>query len=219
MRNARVLRNNFCSLVVLTALYVAAVAPASGALIIDPEGDFLPSYTGPQTGDLDILQAETFFDGSSFLFTSTSADAIGTTPTGVFVWGINRGSGTELLPAIAPGVTFDAVVIIVPGGGSFVQALDTMVVTPIPALDVLISGAFLSARVPLAALPSTGFAAADYTVNIWPRSELLLIDPVASDFAPDNENAAVTVVPEPATALTLGLALTAIGLLRRKVRK
>ncbi|HYO83087.1 MAG TPA: PEP-CTERM sorting domain-containing protein [Bryobacteraceae bacterium] len=185
---------------------------SSAALITDPAGDFLPSYIGPRNGDMDVLQAEVFFDGSSFLFTSTSNAAIGTTPGGVFVWGINRGAGFATLPDIAPGVTFDSVVIIVPGGGSFAQALDTTGTTPIPAADVNISGAFLSARVPLSALPSLGATPDAYTVNLWPRSELLLIDPVVSDFAPNNSNAPVTVVPEPGTLLSLGAAFAALAL-------
>jgi hypothetical protein len=144
-------------------------ALSSAALIIDPAGDFLPTYIGPHNGDLDVLEAEVFLNGSSFLFTSTSNAAIGTTPAGVFVWGISRGAGFVTFPDIAPGVTFDSVVIIVPGGGSFAQALDTGVTTPIPAADVSISGAFLSARVPRSALPSLGAVPDAYTVNLWVR--------------------------------------------------
>jgi hypothetical protein len=207
--------------IMTTALAALCMLPAlsPAALITDPAGDFLPTYTGPQNGDLDVLQAEVFFDGSSFLFTSTSNAPIGTTPGGVFVWGIDRGAGLPLLPAIAPGVTFDSVVIIVPGGGSFAQALDTMDVTPIPDADISISGAFVSARVPVSALPSLGAAPAAYTANLWPRSELLLIDPVVSDFAPDNSNAAVTVVPEPGTSLLLGGGFAAFAALRQWHRR
>jgi hypothetical protein len=190
-----------------------ALSPA--AVITDAVGDFLPTYTGPRNGDLDVLEAEVLLNGSSFLFTSTSNAAIGTTPGGVFVWGINRGAGFATFPDVAPGVTFDSVVIIVPGGGSFAQALDTMATTPIPAADVSISGAFLSARVPLSVLPSLGVAPEAYTVNLWPRSELLLIDPVISDFAPDNSNAAVTVVPEPGTSILLGGAFAAFAALKQ----
>jgi len=188
---------------------------SNAALITDPAGDFLSIYTGPHNPDLDVLTAEVFFDGSSYLFTSTEAGPIGTTPGGVFVWGINRGAGFATFPGVAPGVTFDSVVIIVPGGDSFALALDTSVTTPIPASDVVTSGAFVSARVPLSALPPLGAAPQNYTVNLWPRSELLLIDPVISDFAPDNSNAAVTVVPEPATAVFLGSGFVALALLRR----
>ncbi|MGH9632080.1 MAG: hypothetical protein ACRD7E_27565, partial [Bryobacteraceae bacterium] len=186
----------------LAALCLSALSPA--ALITDPAGDFLPTHTGPAKGDLDVVTAEVFFDGGSYVFTSTSNAAIGTTPGGVFVWGINRGAGFATFPDIAPGVTFDSVVIIVPGGDSFAMTLDTAMTTPIAGSDVFMSGAFLSARVPLSALPSLGAAPQNYTVNLWPRSELLLVDEVISDFAPDNSNAAVTVVPEPATAVLLG---------------
>jgi hypothetical protein len=202
------------ALALATCCVLALPLPAE--LIVDPPDDFLPTYTGPQNGDLDVLEAEVFFNGSSYLFTSTSNAPIGTTPDGVFVWGINRGAGFATFPGIAPGVTFDSVVIIVPGGDSFVLTLDDMANTPIPASDVTISDAFLSALVPLSALPSLGAAPEDYTVNLWPRSELLLIDPVISDFAPDNSNAAVTIVPEPSTALLFGGALGAIILVRRR---
>jgi hypothetical protein len=200
------------------------MSPLTAALITDPPGDFLAGYTGPTNGDLDVLQAEVFFDGSSYLFTSTSNASIGTTPGGVFVWGINRGAGFATFPVIAPGVTFDAVVIIVPGGNSFAMTLDTSLTTPIPAADVNISGAFLAARVPLSALPSLGAAPDAYTVNLWPRSQLLLIDEVISDFAPDNSNAAVTstVIPEPLTMATLGGALAllaAFGRMRKSTSK
>jgi hypothetical protein len=193
--------------------------PSTAAVIIDPPNDFLPTYTGPTNGDLDVLEAEVFFDGSSFLFTSTSNAPIGTTPGGVFVWGINRGAGFATFPGIAPGVTFDSVVIIVPGGESFAMTLDTAMTTPIPSSDVAISGAFLSAAVPLAALPSLGAAAVDYTVNLWPRSELLLIDEVIADFAPDNSNAALTIIPEPVTGLYLSGGLAAVAVLRRRRRR
>jgi hypothetical protein len=201
------------SLVFAALCLLPILSPA--ALITDPPGDFLPTYTGPANGDLDVLTAEVFFDGSSYLFTSTSNATIGTTPAGVFVWGINRGAGFATFPGIAPGVTFDSVVIIVPGGDSFAMTLDTSVTTPIPSSDVFRSGAFLSARVPLSALPSLGAAPQNYTVNLWPRSELLLIDEVIADFAPDNSNAAVTVIPEPTTAILLGSAFAAAAFLRR----
>jgi hypothetical protein len=146
--------------VVLAAALWASTASATP--IVDPAGDFLTSYVGPTNGDLDVLGAEVLFDGSSFLFTSTSAAPIGTTPTGVFMWGINRGAGFATFPVIAPGVTFDAVAVIVPGGNSFISDLAAMIDIPIAASDVTVSGAFLSALVPLSALPSLGAAPVDY---------------------------------------------------------
>lgn len=199
-------------LILTLAASLLLVSSLPGVTINDAAGDFIPSFTGPKNGDLDVLQAEVFFDGTSFLFTSTSADSIGTTPEGVFVWGINRGLGFATFPGIAPGVTFDAILAIVPGGDSFVRDLATNTNTPIDGLNVTISGAFLSALVPLSALPSLGAAPVDYTVNLWPRSELSFEDHVISDFAPDNSNAAVTVTPEPATVGLLSVALGGLAL-------
>ncbi len=56
-------------------------------------------------------RGEVSFDGASFVFQSTSAGPIGTTPGALFVWGVNRGAGTARFPDITPGVLFYAVVI------------------------------------------------------------------------------------------------------------
>lgn len=209
---------NVAAQLAVAAMIILLTPTAHGAVIIDPEGDFLSIYTGPENGDLDVLRAEVFFDGSIFNFTSTSAANVGTTPSGIFVWGINRGLGSETFPIIAPGVRFDAVVIIAPGGNSFVSDLNSMVMTPIPASDVSFSGPRLSARVPASTLPSLGFSQQNYTVNLWPRSELLFVDEVISDFAPDNSNAAVTTIPEPSTFALFITASAAIFLRLKRVR-
>lgn len=211
MTNAPVLLRLAALLLGLTPQLVLA------ALITDPAGDFLPTYTGPANGDLDVLSAEVFYDGSDFRFTSTSAANVGTTPGGVFVWGIDRGAGFLTFPVIAPGVTFDAVVVLAPGATSFVIDLASNVTTDLPAGSVSFNGAFLSGIVSGALLPSLGASPRDYTVNLWPRNEFLLVDEVISDFAPDNSNAAVTVVPEPGT-LGLMAVTGALVLLRRRRR-
>lgn len=210
------MKSAFITLFAAVLLAGVHLGPAEAVMISDPVGDFIPSYTGPTNPDLDVVTAEVFYDGSDFRFTSTSAGAIGTTPDGVFVWGVNRGAGFATFPVIAPGVTFDAVVILVPGGTSFVTDLASMITTDLMASDVSFSGAFLSGRVPQSLLPSLGLTPAEYTVNLWPRSELLLIDPVISDFAPDNSNASVTVIPEPASLLLFGSAVSVLVLLRRR---
>jgi hypothetical protein len=197
-------------------LAVFLALPAFSEIIVDPAGDFLAGYTGPHNGDLDVLGAEVFYDGTHLTFTSTSAADIGTTPDGVFVWGVNRGAGFATFPVIAPGVTFDAVVILVPNGTSFVLDLATNEQTDLAASDVLFSGAFLSGRVLASLLPSLGVPAHEYTANLWPRSELLLVDEVISDFAPDNSNAAVTVIPEPGTFALLAAGAGILGLCRRR---
>jgi PEP-CTERM motif len=209
----------------ISMLFAASLLFAPGALIgapiIDPLGDFIDVYTGPENADLDVLRAEVFLDPAAgdLIFTSTSAGNIGITPTGIFVWGINRGAGFVDFAGIGlPDIKFDAVLVVTAGGAGFVMTLDNGLQTNLQASDITISGPDISARASLSLFPSLGFAPSDYTVNLWPRS-LPIIDrvDVISDFAPDATNAAVTVVPEPAT---LGLvSLTVAGFVLARARR
>jgi len=215
---ASLLNGSAAARVLLAA--VSLLVPAAWAeVIIDPADDFLPTFVGPENGDLDVIRAQVIFNGSTFRFTSTSNADIGMTPEGIFVWGVNRGAGFATFPVVAPGVTFDAVVIIVPGGDSFVvNDLDTMMVSPIPAANVSFDGPNLAATVQLSQLPSLGSMPSAYTVNLWPRSELAFTDDVIADFAPDNSNASVTVVPEPGSFALLALGVAGV-VCRGRVRR
>jgi hypothetical protein len=195
------------------------VAPMGvGAQITDAAGDWLPSYTGPRNsllnGDLDILKAQVFFDGRNFLFTSTSAGNIGSTTGGFFVWGMNRGQGTARFSTLAPGVLFDWVLSITPGGAITTRDLISGTTTTINSSAVTFSGATLTALIPANLLPSLGFSLADFTANLWPRVPGGLEG--IADFAPDNRNFAVTVTPEPATFALLGTGLFGVLVLRRR---
>jgi hypothetical protein len=195
------------------SVLVLGAAQSKAALITDPMGDFIPSYTGPHNGDMDVLSAQVSFDGSTFTFTATMAGAIGTTTGGNYVWGINRGAGTAGFPTMAPGVLFDSVFLINPAGGSMVR--DNVAGVSTPITDISFSGDTITGTIPLSLLPSEGFAPSDYQVNLWPRSGAMGAS-VISDFAPDNSDAAVT-TPEPASlALLSGGALVGLALLRRR---
>ena len=187
-------------------------------LITDPAGNFLPSYTGPKNGDLDVISAQVFFDGSSFLFTSTQAAPIGLTTGAIYVWGINRGAGTQGFPTLAPGVLFDSVFILNPAGGSSVRDLVTGAGTAIS--NISFSGSTISGTVPYSALFLQGFGPSQYTVNLWPRFGGVTGNAAISDFAPDNSNRLVTsVTPEPSTVSLFGMAaggLLGVFRLRRK---
>lgn len=194
----------------------------TGAVIVDPAGDFIDVYTGPENADLDVLLAEVFLDpaAGTLIFTSTSAGNIGITDTAIFVWGINRGAGFANFAGIGlPDIKFDAVVVITAVGGGFVLTLDDFTQTNLPSGDISINGPDIAAIVPLSLLPSLGFAPVDYTVNLWPRSQPIIDQvEVISDFAPDATNAAVTVLPEPATFGLMGLALGGLAYARRRNR-
>lgn len=200
------------SALALLAATLAVAAPASAQLIADPAGDFLPTYVGPKNGDMDVLGANVFFDGSSFRFVSRSAGNIGTTAGALFVWGIDRGQGTARFASLGlTGVLFDAVVVINPDLGTItVNDLINGTSAAAPVGSVGFAGANLTGTISAALLPTLagGFAPARYTANLWPR--VGAGNSAISDFAPDNSNLAVAVVPEPGTAALL---LPAAGLL------
>lgn len=184
-------------LTLAAALALAACDDSTGSddrpsRISDASNDFLPSFAGTPNADLDVRSAEVTYDGTDFVFRSTMAGAVGTTPGALYVWGVNRGMGTARFGALAPGVLFDAVVIIQPGGNSRVVIFNTMppTISNLAAGSVTVSGNEVTARVPVSLLPEQGFAFGDYTVNLWPRTGVGNDNQIA-DFAPDNRNVPV----------------------------
>jgi hypothetical protein len=162
--------------------------------IVDPTGDFLPSYTGPQTQEVDVVSAEATYNGTVMVFSSTSAGPIGTTPGAFFVWGINRGSGTPRFPTLAPGVLFDFVIVGRPDGTGTWTDLVSGATAPLAAGSVVITGSQLRITVPAALMLPRGFTFQQFTVNLWPRVGAGNNNQI-SDFAPDNSNAPVRVIP------------------------
>jgi hypothetical protein len=199
------------------ALALAGLAPAAlAAPFIDAAGDLINGFTSAANADLDIVEVEAFFDTttSKFIFTSKSAGAIGTTASSSFVWGINRGAGTAGFAANGiTNVFFDRVVRIVPGGTSQIAGGGLPAINLDPGA-VTIVGSTIRAEVPASLLPSTGFAFSNYTVNLWPRTSAPGGFAGISDFAPDNANLSLTVIPAPAS---LGL-LAVAGLVARRRR-
>lgn len=204
--------------VIITALFCAAISASAGA--ITTNSGFLGTYTGPQNGDLNVASAQVFFDGTNFDFTSTMTAAVGTT-TGVdYIWGVDRGllADEANFGAFAPGVLFDAVVILSDTGGvgsGFVDDIaNGSIITALTS--VTISGDTISAVVPGSLLASTVLTGSQYQVNLWPS--LGIPGPLSdiAEFAPSvNADAGVT-TPEPATMGLLALGL--IGLAARRKR-
>jgi PEP-CTERM motif len=180
----------------------------------DPQNDFLPTYTGVHAGDLDVLFAYGLYNAGtqSFTFGATMSAPIGTTAGALYVWGFDRGAGTERFvtgtPSVGAGVFFDSVLVLTNTGSATVNLLNGTTFT-LAAGAVDISGNSITATVPAADLPSRGRSLDQYGWNLWPR--LGAGNAAISDFAPDASTPIVaTVVPEPATAALLlagGLAL------------
>jgi hypothetical protein len=199
---------------------LSAGAPLAATVIV-PAGDFLPTYTGPTGGDLDVLTSDVVYNtiNNTFTFSATLNGAIGTTPGAVYVWGLNRGTGTEQFvggtPSVGAGVAFDAVFIALPDGTGLTNLLDGNPGATLPGV-VQVSGNSLVATIDAALFPSTGSAIPFFTYNLWPRSGA---DPSMnnqiSDFAPDASNLKISMVPEPMSLGLLGLATLGLLGLRR----
>lgn len=200
----------------LTAALVATSVHA--ATIVDPTGDILPTFNGPQTGaastPFDVTSVTAVQDGGAVKISATLA---GPATAAAYVVGINRGAGTALFDQgptpVGAGVNFDAVALLLPGGGSLVQLIDTGATTPLS--EVSFSGDTLTAIIPLSDFPSTGFTAANFLYNLWPRDGLNPADNTQiSDFAPDASDfaaSAVAAVPEPSTWALMLLGVGALG--------
>jgi PEP-CTERM motif len=201
----------------LTIGLLSFVAAAPAIAATDPVGDFLPSYSGPQTGEFDVTDFTVLYDptGQFFRIAGTLNGAIDPETDGYYVIGVDTGAGS-IAPFGSignPNVTFNQVVIVGGEGEAFVGAND---------LAFSIGGNMFDVIVPLSLLPTMGADPLDYGFNLWPRTQ---IDNPAdltaiSDFAPDDALLTPTAVPEPATWLSmlLGFSLAGTALRFRRAR-
>ena len=208
-----------------TLLAMIAGEGSALATIVDPVNDFLPTYAFTKKADLDVVSADVAYNqaAGTFMFEGTMNGAIDTTPmsTDTYVFGLDRGQGTAGLAAIASNVLFDSVLLLnVNGSGAFIDIAQGGTSVTLPRGSVHSSGNTISATFSASLIPSLGVRAPDqYTWNLWPRFAPNVGDNTyVSDFAPNNSNAPVRSVPEPATAYLLALGVGAILLAFRRSR-
>jgi len=225
----------------LNARRLAAIAAAAVSLqgsaawattVTDPVGDLLGSFSGPAGADLDVVSASAAYDSQNIRLSATMHGAVGTTAGGLYVWGVDRGAGTEFLhnlhvadpthqADVGAGVRFDAFIRLdnTGSGSVFLLSPDVKVIS-VTALDssmIRIVGDTISVNVPRWMLPGQGFDIAQYGYNVWPRVGGITSNDQVSDFAPDASTFTGSAVPEPgAWALMLaGFAATGMALRRR----
>ena len=202
----------------VAAIFITLCLQATGGavMVTDADNDFLPTYTGPRNADVDVRSAEVVFNqaASTFSFSATESGPIGTTPDEEFVFGLNRGRGTErfqsMTPAIGEDIVFDSVVILHPNGTGEVADLLTGGTEALPAGSVKISGNTIGATgVPASLIPSEGSQPRNFTWDFWPRVGMGSNTQV-TDFVPDTTNAVVSETAVP-VALTIVCKVVSMG--------
>lgn len=198
---------------------LACSAPAA-AVISDPRGDFLSTFTGTPADDLDIAAAVVLIDEDILQFGGVVFDRIGISAQPRLVWGIDRGAGTAGLaagtPPLGANILFDAVLSFGADGSGQVIAFNDgapPTVTPLAAGTIAVFGSVSIARIPLALLPSRGFRLNQFRYNLWTSNG----DGNASiaDFASTRSFLAEG-VPEPDSWALMVIGFGAIGLIQRR---
>jgi hypothetical protein len=201
-------------IIVSASFALLASLPASAATIVDATGDFLPTYIGPQNGDLDVTGFSVTLNSGIFHVNTTLAAPVGTTPGAFYVYGVNRGSGTAGFAALGlNNVLFDQVIIVRQNGS----------ISTIGAGTATFAGNTIDFDISSSLLPSTGFTPGQYGWNVWPRAATTAAgvaitgSPAISDFAPNN--ATLAAVPEPATWAMMLIGFGAVGGAMRSAKR
>lgn len=216
-------RKSFAALVAI-GLSLASATTAHSA-VADPVGDFLPSYEGPQAGDLDLLEVGALLGPADISFHAVVDGVVGATAGGFVAFGVNRGAGTPGLfqasdPMIGAHALHDAVVLLRPnltGTIVLIGAGGAPTFTNLAPGAVTVAGDTITGLVPLGLLPSNGFAPSDFTYVGWTRSA-----PGSNAFVADFAPGATTFhaqVPEPATWALMILGFGAAGAALRRGRR
>lgn len=189
-------------------------APAMAATVSDPVGDFLPSFVGTASGDLDVTSFSVDLNGPATTFTigSVLAGDIDTSLPGFYVIGVNTGTGVAAPFADIgePNVRFNQVIVVQKNGTATLGAN--------PLVVSMVGNQFI-VTVPAMLLTSTGATLQNYGFNIWPRFGATVTgNSQISDFAPENALLSVNgilPVPEPASWLMMLLGFCLIGSMMR----
>ena len=179
---------------------ILATGPAFATTVTTSTG-FLPTYVGPQNGDVDILSASATIDGADLVLSATADAPIGTTPGAVYVWGIN----TEGAGAPAPFAS--------EGFGNVVFNNAITVNPAAPATGVTISGDTITDVIAISSLKNVLLSPEQFGISLWPVVGKGFTG--FSEFVPGNGTFAVGGVPEPASWALMILGFGGLGVVLR----
>ena len=186
-----------------------AAAPASATTVLDAVGDFAPGYLGA-AADLDVTSFTVLYNPVTQLFTlsATMNGAINPATVGVYIIGVNTGTGVSAPFAAlgAPDVRFNQTIRVNKDGSASVGTTN---------LSATISGNAFSISLAASLFPTTGFAPQFYGFNLWPRDGVGA-GTFVTDFAPNN--GLIAAAPEPASWALMILGFGLVGGAMRRAR-
>jgi hypothetical protein len=180
-----------------------AIPSNGGFRFTEAAGTFYKDYTGPQRPALSAIGADGALSigAQTITVTAKMAGPVFAGGPNFYVWGWDRGgasTGAAPFPD-EPNVKFNAVLVVTadPANGTTLTGIINLLdgSAPKAVTPVLAAADTIQVTFPASMLPSTGFTAANYTWNLWPRNGLggTPAAQIAS-FIPDNQMAALLAV-------------------------
>jgi hypothetical protein len=182
---------------------ILVTQPAFATTVTTSTG-FLPTYAGPENGDVEIASASATIDGADLVLSATAEAPIGTTPGAVYVWGINTMGAGAPAPFASEGfanVLFNNAITVNPAS---------------PASGVTVSGDTITDVIAISSLKNVVLAPAQFGISLWPVVGKGFTG--FSEFVPGNGTFAAG-VPEPAAWSLMIAGFGGLGVALRARRK
>jgi hypothetical protein len=187
----------------LTLAALLATGPALATTTTMSTG-FLPTYTGPKNGDLEIKSVSANVADGNLVLSATAMGKIGTTPGTDYVWGIDTD------PALATAAFASH-------GFSGVVFNDVSVAT-VGGMGVTVSGDTITDTIAISSLKNVVLKPDQFLISLWPVATPPGGFAGFSEFVPGNGTFAVG-VPEPTTWALMLIGLAGLGAVLRSGRR